>query len=678
MRRLSPWLGIFLAALSGQEIDTVGFSRERKPFTVLDQIENAQERNAFLRLYGARQARERRRLAESFLEAYPQSWLRGQACEIAAKAAIDLEDAPAALRWGRESLRLLPENPLLLVPLSNLEAQVGQFAGAARDARRALEYLARFAHPASIAEKDWPAVRRSLEASAEYALGRVDVTEGLAASGEDQRRRLRAAVDHLSRARSRNPDDPEIAYLLGLAQLSLGDRAAAAAEFQSVAKQPGPLQARAAERLRGLPAVTAVARPAANFDPAPGPSARPAGYAGSQSCRACHAGQYTAWEQTGMARMFQPYRPENVIGDFSQAGTDPGVRVWTEKGRHFFGARGGDGQWRHYPVDYTIGSKWQQAYATRLPSGQIHVFPLQYNAIERGWVNYWRMIDPPNSPRGDLGGFHQMRLATSYQMNCAPCHTSQLGADKPGGFEPQDLVFREAGVNCEMCHGPSAAHAAAMRAGQPGAKTPAAAPVDFQRIGNRQFVAICGQCHMQSAMRDPGALANDVDASGAFFPRYLARPFTEFSQRAFYKDGRFRETTFIVEAFQRSACYERGQAHCGHCHDPHPAGAAANPTSLKYREDPDRMCLQCHTGYAAAPARHTRHAASSEASRCVSCHMPRIMNSLLFQARSHQIDDIPDGAMTLRFGQGESPNACLNCHRDKEPSWAALPSRAPK
>jgi hypothetical protein len=30
-----------------------------------------------------------------------------------------------------------------------------------------------------------------------------------------------------------------------------------------------------------------------------------------------------------------------------------------------------------------------------------------------------------------------------------------------------------------------------------------------------------------------------------------------------------------------------------------------------------------------------------QSARCVSCHMPPIMNSLVFQARSHQVDDIP-------------------------------------
>ena len=49
--------------------------------------------------------------------------------------------------------------------------------------------------------------------------------------------------------------------------------------------------------------------------------------------------------------------------------------------------------------------------------------------------------------------------------------------------------------------------------------------------------------------------------------------------------------------------------------------------------------------------------------------MPRIMDALLFAARSHEIDDVPDAQMTARFGQEESPNACLMCHADRDDLW---------
>lgn len=45
------------------------------------------------------------------------------------------------------------------------------------------------------------------------------------------------------------------------------------------------------------------------------------------------------------------------------------------------------------------------------------------------------------------------------------------------------------------------------------------------------------------------------------------------------------------------------------------------------------------------------------------------MNSLMFQAASHQIDDIPRAEPVSRFGREESPNACLICHKDNQ--WLA-------
>jgi len=49
--------------------------------------------------------------------------------------------------------------------------------------------------------------------------------------------------------------------------------------------------------------------------------------------------------------------------------------------------------------------------------------------------------------------------------------------------------------------------------------------------------------------------------------------------------------------------------------------------------------------------------------------MPRIMEAVLFQARSHEIDDIPDAEMTGRFGHAGSPNACVTCHSDRDNAW---------
>jgi predicted CXXCH cytochrome family protein len=395
-------------------------------------------------------------------------------------------------------------------------------------------------------------------------------------------------------------------------------------------------------------------------------------YAGTAACRECHERQYESWQSTGMATMFRPYRPGDVIGDFSGRQTVAGdARPIMEGARHFIDIRKGEtGEWVRYPIDYVIGSKWQQAYATTLPDGQILVFPIQYSRVRSGWVNYWEIVDVRGTARTDISSFHRIPQDAVYQNTCASCHTSQLKFEK-GSQAPARAAYREGGINCEMCHGPSITHVEAMKRASKADRPAMSTPLDFTRLRAEESVAVCAQCHSQSAVHDtqPAGAANYSEEGAPFYRTYSKHLPSDFSRSAFYRDGRYRATTFIVEAFTRSQCFRKGAATCASCHDPHPANTAGNPTSLKFGQDSDQMCVQCHTNLRDRPERHTRHAPATEGSRCVSCHMPRIQEALLFQARSHEIDDIPDVAMTARFGQEESPNACLSCHADRTVAW---------
>jgi hypothetical protein len=67
--------------------------------------------------------------------------------------------------------------------------------------------------------------------------------------------------------------------------------------------------------------------------------------------------------------MFRAYRAADVIGDFAGGLTVSHLaRPLVHDGQHFIEVRASrSAQWIRYPVDYVIGSKWQQAYATRRP-----------------------------------------------------------------------------------------------------------------------------------------------------------------------------------------------------------------------------------------------------------------------------------------------------------------------
>ena len=673
-----------------QIVDTALFREDREQYTVLDQAESESERSSLKVLIEESDLRTKSALAERFVSTYPDSASLAAVYDIAAKTAIDLGDLDRGIANAEASLQILPENPLLLVAVADAYMAMQRLDPAVTGAREALRHLDRFDKPSSFSDTEWAALEPKLRASCHLVLGRASLTRSFQSSDSAKTRQIRDAVERLTQSRSLDRTNQQAAYLLGIAHTLAQQRAMAESNLADAYRLGGPLRDRAQQELRRLhqahpPAsrgsfgdfVDGIPPAQIHVEPAKlrKPTSQTAHYAGSASCGECHAAIFDSWQQTGMAKMFREFEAANIAGDFGsrrEFETEGGLtvaRVGSLGERPYMEFRDDQGQWQRHLVDYTIGSKWQQAYATELPDGRIQVFPLQYNLLQGRWLNFWRAIDPPGTERTRLGDFHRMSRATNYQVNCASCHTSQLSTSK--ARTPTDFMHREAGVNCEMCHGPSADHVAAARAGRPLHQAANQIPLRFSSLGAEQHVALCGRCHMQSNLFDLGP-RGEVNFTGlpvAFYPPYKGRPINEFSQKAFHRDGRFRETTFIGESFVRSACYRIGGAHCGSCHDPHPADPRANPKSLKFLDNPDRMCLQCHQQYADGPEEHTKHAAESSGSRCASCHMPRIMHALMFDASTHRIDDIPDAAATLRFGQEKSPNACLLCHEERDGRW---------
>jgi predicted CXXCH cytochrome family protein len=671
---------------NAQDSDTVILKDAHQNFTILSRVEDPQERKAFIQAYKEKDPSKRHSLAATFIKTYPKSWLLSEAYDLAAKSSIDLGDYRSALQEGRFSLRLSPENATLLVLIANIEAQNKLYDEAETSARDALEYLDKFARPGNLSDRQWSRLKPKLKASAYFALARDYAARGFANRESSRMNLLTQAEKFLDYAAAWNRDDPEIFYLRGLVELELSESKKASADLMFVARMSDPLREKALGNLRRVykskGAEARVPKPEINDrlrDERPEAEHSAAireGYAGPSACQTCHAREYETWRQTGMARMFRAYKAENVFGDFS-----PGNEFRDKSGnalirmgidsRPYFEIRQRGGGWQRFHVDYTIGSKWQQGYATKVSDGSFHVLPIEYNVLRKAWINYWEVIDPPGSKRAIITDFPNLRPETNYQENCAICHTSQLRAASSDKNAMEHAVFLQPGVDCEMCHGPSAWHIREIRAGHLVKKPPSEPPVDFRILTNRDGVRICAQCHRQAAIREVGRQneMNYAAERGNFVPKAWVRPYDAFSRRAFYKDGRFRETTFIVEAFTRSACYRKGTAQCVSCHSPHVGDFPHNLTSLKFKGNLNEMCLGCHAQYRGHITDHTHHASNSEGTQCVSCHMPRIVNALLFKARSHEIQ-IPRADLTERFGQEESPNACLVCHSEKSAGWA--------
>jgi predicted CXXCH cytochrome family protein len=108
---------------------------------------------------------------------------------------------------------------------------------------------------------------------------------------------------------------------------------------------------------------------------------------------------------------------------------------------------------------------------------------------------------------------------------------------------------------------------------------------------------------------------------------------------------------------------------CFNCHDVH--GTGNNADLLK---PANVMCLECHGPKspngprASTIEEHTHHRAGSPGNKCISCHMPKIEQTIAdLDVRSHTFRFIPPSeTVSLKI-----PNACNVCHTDKTPAWAA-------
>src|SRR5207302_2615092 len=396
--------------------------------------------------------------AEAFLARFPQSGFLAQAYEVAARGCFDLGEHKQGLGYAQQSLALLPENPLLLVPVADVEARQDLNSPAIGHADAALGDLDRFARPASVREEDWPNVKQRLKSTANFAKGRALLQEALAQpAGEGRKQLLKKSEAALLDAQHFNYQDLEIAYVLGLAQFSSGRTLEASSNFAVSYRGGGELAPKALESLQAIYRLL-YPKPTVSFEtfaqqagdrwaavlqnsnkatekqvPA---RAAAMSYFGSDSCRACHAEIYQHWAENGMSKMFRPYSPQNIIGDFKNnnefyPGDEPDYRVGkfelkrapdrhlfarmaVRENRYYFDILQSDGKWHTYPVDYTIGSKFEQAYATKLPNGEIHVFPIQYNVLHKQWINFWKVIDGPGSERADPRTWERLDASTSY------------------------------------------------------------------------------------------------------------------------------------------------------------------------------------------------------------------------------------------------------------------------
>ncbi len=439
-------------------------------------------------------------------------------------------------------------------------------------------------------------------------------------------------------------------------------------------------------------------------------SSRSADFVGSAACQTCHQEAYAKWQASLHIQMTRPVAEATVLGDFSgRASLTAHGRAYTfsrGNGTPTVTVRAGNRPAETFRVDYTLGSKRFQGYLSTLPDGRMYVLPVFWQVESGRWLDWKETTPIPD-------GAHDLRQM--WNVNCFNCHATNLDR----GYQPATATYRthwtELGIGCEACHGPGKEHIALAESW---AADPASMPRYSSRASNRQLSDTlkifsprsadprrsfdsCAYCHGNKRNLFTTFTAGDRYEDHAL-PFLMSEPLPEFDRQGeFWPDGRPNRFN-RPQALTLSGCFKAGAVTCTSCHVAH---GSSYDFSLKVNvrdgRAGDQLCTQCHQSPPATPVEgatlpavgtrprvtsrpadgpdsripwtdaqltaHSFHAAGSEGTRCVNCHMSDVNWRLLMRRRDHTFQP-PVPETTAAYGV---PNACTTCHDDKPPEWAA-------
>ena len=200
-----------------------------------------------------------------------------------------------------------------------------------------------------------------------------------------------------------------------------------------------------------------------------------------------------------------------------------------------------------------MGGKNVYYFLTTLARGRLQVLPLAYDVRLKTWIDStgsmvmhesglsaapvnWR--DPMLTFNTSRYGCHFSQLATNYDLNSDTYHTR----------------WREPGINCETCHGPSAGHLRVLQEAQH--KRLARPPEDLkinqcEELSTAQRNDLCASCHAKLM-----AIASGFKPGDRFFDHY---DLGALENDDFFPDGRDYRENYTITSWRMSPCFKSGE-----------------------------------------------------------------------------------------------------------------------
>jgi tetratricopeptide (TPR) repeat protein len=396
-------------------------------------------------------------------------------------------------------------------------------------------------------------------------------------------------------------------------------------------------------------------------------------YVGAATCATCHSAQVLAWRGSHHDSAMQHATAQSVLGNFDNVRYEyNGVTSTFSKrdSRFYINTDGPDGKLTDYEVRYTFGVAPLQQYLVEIPGGRMQAVSIAWDSRSQadGGQRWFHLY--PKEKIDYKDELHWTKRSQNWNYMCAECHSTNVKKNYDAAADQFKTTWSELNVACESCHGPASQHvewakqspraehddrkglvfllnerAGASWMRNVDAKTASRNPPRTTTIE----IDTCARCHSRRSTLTEN-YQHGKPLMDTHLPALLTAPW-------YHPDGQIKEEDFEYGSFLQSKMFHQGVT-CSDCHEPH---------SLKLRAPGNQTCLQCHSANTYDTQKHHFHPLQSKGALCAECHMPTT-NYMVVHARHDHSIRIPRPDLSIKLG---TPNACNNCHANKNAAWAA-------
>ncbi|MFW5822581.1 MAG: ammonia-forming cytochrome c nitrite reductase subunit c552 [Tangfeifania sp.] len=381
-------------------------------------------------------------------------------------------------------------------------------------------------------------------------------------------------------------------------------------------------------------------------------------YSGSESCIECHERFYELWKPSWHGKAMQPVNADfvkeyqlpasrelNIEGKIYQVVYEDSAMVMLEKEN--------DQLLNKFAMEWSLGGRNVFTFLTPMDKGKLQTIPLAFDVNRQEWFDY-----PQSAIRHFVDAGREDEALPwrdrmfAFNTACYNCHVSQVSSNYDLETDSYHTTFKEPGINCETCHGPSAEHVRVFQE----AEEKGEEPEDWKILVTSTFTpeehnSSCAVCHAKGS-----PITENYVPPEPYFDHYNLATLEDSD---FYPDGRDLGENYTMTGWHMNPCIQESDLNCVTCH----TSSGRN----RFADNPNAACTSCHEDrQGGGLVAHTLHQPDSEGSKCVNCHAPSREFVGHFIRSDHSFRP-PMPEATIQFG---SPNACNQCHDDESPEWA--------